>query len=129
MKKETKTIVVIGISLVILGIFLFFVFAKKDKELKKGNIDNGINVNQNDVDLNDYKKNIIIYKGGEYNINGTFEHSLIIDSKEKVILTLNNVTINSKDIAAIANINKGELIIKLPNDTINILKDNGKIKK
>ena len=140
MKKETKVqLIIIVVLSIILGIILFITFnnnnnrnnmfmpreEEKEKETTKDDVDNGNTVNEENINLNDYKSNINITEGGEYNISGSFNYSLIINSKEKVILNLNNVTINSEITASIANINTGELIINLPKGTTNILKDKG----
>ena len=95
------------------------------KDTKKEDVDKGSEVEVNNINLNEYNSNINISKGGEYNITGEFEYSIIVDSTEKVTLNLNNVTINCAITSAIANINSGELVINLKDNTINILKDNG----
>lgn len=95
------------------------------KDTKKEDVDVGTKVEINNINLNEYSENINITKGGEYNITGEFKNSIIVDSTEKVKLNLNNVTIDSQITAAIANKNKGELVINLLENTTNILKDNG----
>lgn len=95
------------------------------KDTKKEDVDIGTKVEINNINLNEYTENINISKGGEYNITGEFKNSIIVDSTEKVKLNLNNVTIDSQITAAIANKNKGELVINLVENTTNILKDNG----
>ena len=96
-----------------------------EKDTKKEDVDSGNKVEENTINLNEHTTNINISEGGEYNITGEFENSIIVDSTDKVILNLNNVTIDSKITAAIANKNSGELVINLPENTTNILKDNG----
>lgn len=98
---------------------------EKIKETKKEDINSGIKIETDNINLEEYNNNITINNGGEYNITGKFNYSIIIDSTEKVILNLNNVTIDSSITAAIANINKEELVINLVENTINILKDSG----
>ncbi|MBQ7140669.1 MAG: carbohydrate-binding domain-containing protein [Bacilli bacterium] len=140
MKKETKVqLIIIVILSIILSILLFVIFKDNNnknnmfipmeeetiKETTKDDVDNGDTINEENINLNNYKSNINITKGGEYNISGSFNYSLIINSKEKVILNLNNVTINSEITASIANINTGELVINIPKGTTSTLKDKG----
>jgi len=143
MKKETSIQIVIIIVLTIILSILIHVTTKEMnsrnnfrqwmkpmeeeivKDTKKEDVDTGTKVEINNINLNEYSENINISKGGEYNITGEFKNSIIIDSTEKVKLNLNNVTIDSQITAAIANKNKGELVINLVEDTTNILKDNG----
>lgn len=143
MKKETlvQLIIIIFLSIILVG--LIFITVKEMssinskkfgmesmeeeivKDTKKEDVDIGSKVENNNINLNEYNNNINISNGGEYNITGEFKHSIIIDSNEKVTLNLNNVTIDSAITAAIANINSGELVINLEENTTNILKDNG----
>jgi len=96
-----------------------------EKETTKDDVDNGNTINEENINLNNYESNINITKGEEYNISESFKYSLIVNSTEKVILNLNNVTINSEITASIANINTGELVINLPLGTTSTLKDKG----
>ena len=139
MKKETKVqLIIIVILSIILSVLLFVIFKDNnrnnmfmpmedevEKETTKDDVDNGNTINEENINLNNYESNINITKGGEYNISGSFNYSLIVNSPEKVILNLNNVTINSEITASIANINTGELVINLPSGTTNTLKDKG----
>lgn len=143
MKKETLIQVIILIILTIILGGLVFITVKEmnninsriygmnpmeeetAKETKKEDVDTGNKVEVNNINLNEYSNNINISKGGEYNLTGEFKYSVIVDSTEKVILNLNNVTIDSAITAAIANKNSGELVINLLENTTNILKDNG----
>lgn len=137
MKKETKVqLIIIVILSIILSALLFvifkdnnrknmFIYMEEEKETTKHEVDNGSIVNEENINLNNYENNITITKGGEYNVSGSFNYSIIINSKEKVILNLNNVTINSEITASIANINNGELVINLLSGTTSTLKDNG----
>ena len=139
MKKETKVqLIIIVILSIILSVLLFVIFKDNnrnnmfmpmedevEKETTKDDVDNGNIVNEENINLNNYESNINITKGGEYNISGGFNYSLIVNSTEKVVLNLNNVTINSQITASIANINTGELVINLPEGTTSTLKDNG----
>lgn len=96
-----------------------------EKDTKKEDVDSGNKVEANSINLNEHTTNINISEAGEYNITGEFKNSIIVDSADKVILNLNNVTIDSQITAAIANKNSGELVINLLENTTNILKDNG----
>ncbi|MBQ2835798.1 MAG: carbohydrate-binding domain-containing protein [Clostridia bacterium] len=143
MKKETLVQVIIIIILTIILSGLIFITAKEmnsrdnkmfgmnpmeeevEKETKKEDVDSGNKVEANNINLNEHTTNINISNGGEYNISGEFKNSIIVDSTDKVILNLNNVTIDSQITAAIANKNSGELVINLVENTTNILKDNG----
>ena len=140
MKKETKVqLIIIVILSIVLGILVFTLFKENnnrnnmfapmeeevEKETSKDDVDNGDTINEENINLNNYESNINITKGGEYNISGSFDYSLIVNSTEKVILNLNNVTINSEITASIANINTGELVINIPKGTTSTLKDKG----
>lgn len=140
MKKETKIqLVIIVILSIVLSILLFSIFKDNNsrnnmfmpmeeetiKDTTKDDVDSGDTVTEENINLNNYQSNINITEGGEYNISGSFNYSLIVNSTEKVILNLNNVTINSEITASIANINTGELVINLPKGTTSILKDKG----
>ena len=139
MNKETKIQVTIIVVLSIILISVILSFEKKnifrfgikhvdedvEKETSKDDVDPGKKVNQNNIKLDDYDTNINITKGGEYNITGTFSHSILVDSSESVTLNLNNVNINSNITAAIANKGSGEMIINIVKGTTNILKDSG----
>ena len=139
MKKETKVqLIIIVILSIILSVLLFVIFKDNnknnmfmpmedevEKETTKDDVDDGNTINEENINLNNYESNINITKGGEYNISGSFNYSLIVNSTEKVILNLNNVSINSEITASIANINTGELVINLPSGTTSTLKDKG----
>ena len=143
MKKETLVQLIIIVTLTIVLGCLIFVTAKEMnsrdvrmygmnpmeeetvKDTKKEDVDSGNKVEENTINLSEHTTNINISTGGEYNITGEFENSIIVDSNDKVILNLNNVTIDSQITAAIANKNSGELVINLVENTTNILKDNG----
>lgn len=138
MKKETLVQVIIIVVLsIVLGLLLFRMFDNRnnmmfnpmeeeiEKETKKEDVDKGSNVNVKTINLADYDTNINITEEGEYTITGSFEHSVLVDSEDKVIINLDNVNIDSKVNAAIANINTGELVINIVKGTTNTLKDGG----
>ena len=138
MKKETLVqIIIIVVLSIVLCLLLFGVFDNKndkifnhmeeetEKETKKEDVDKGSNINIKTINLADYDTNINITEAGEYTITGSFEHSVLVDSEERVIINLDNVNIDSKVNAAIANINTGELVINIVKGTTNTLKDGG----
>lgn len=144
MKKETLIqVIIILILIAILGGLVYTTIAEMknninprmfgmnpmeeevEKDTKKEDVDSGNKVEENTINLSEHSTNINISTGGEYNITGKFENSIIVDSADKVILNLNDVTIDSQITAAIANKNSGELVINLVENTTNILKDNG----
>ena len=143
MKKETliQLIIVLCLTIVLLVLVNFTInemnsrnnmmFKRNPmeeeivKETSKDDVEIGKKVNTEIIKLNQYDRNITIDKAGEYTIEGSFNHSVIVDSTEKVILNLNNVSINSNITAAIGNKGTGEIIINLLEGTTNILKDSG----
>ena len=74
-----------------------------EKDTKKEDVDTGEMINAKTIKLDEYDSNITIEEGGEYNIEGSFNHSILVDSTDKVILNLNNVSINSDITASIGN--------------------------
>ena len=138
MKKETRNqIIIIVILSVILTLLLFILYGRNnmsifnpmnnevEKDLKLEDVDKGTVVNEKRINLLNYNSNITITEGGEYTISGRFTYSLLVDSKDKVILNLSNVYIESSKTAAIANIGTGDLVINLVDGSENVLKDNG----
>ena len=98
-------------------------FVEEDEEYDE--IDYGVVVEEEMIDLSQYNSNITLKGAKEYTLNGEFNHSVFVDSKEKVTVKLNNVIINSKDTAAIANINTNEFTVYLEDGTVNKLTDGG----
>ena len=143
MKKETlvQLIIIVVLSIILTG--LIFITVKEmnstnprnfgmnpmeeevEKDTKKEDVDTGKMINAKTIKLDEYDSNITIDKGGEYTIEGSFNHSIVVDSTEKVTLNLNNVLINSDITAAIGNKGTGELVINVLDGTTNVLKDNG----
>ena len=95
------------------------------KETSAKDVDEGVVVNDKEINLLNYNSNITIKEGGEYNIFGRFSYSILVNSTEKVVLNLKNVYIQSSITSAIANINTGDLVINVVDGTENTLKDNG----
>lgn len=129
MKKLFKMVIVFFVIIISLLVILFRrdIFYFFDIILNNHfNIDMGVRINNNVINLDEYTSNINIYNGGEYTIRGEFSYSIIVSSREKVVLNLDNVSINSNAMSAIANLREGELVINLIDNTVNILKNDGK---
>ena len=125
--KETfcssNKIIIFTLALITLTFsFTFF----NVKILKYRIINNIIVIDKKEINLDDYNKDIDITDSGEYIINGEFNNSIYIDTNDKVVLYLNNITINSSDGPCIANKNDNELVIYINDGTINTLEDTGK---
>lgn len=125
-----KIIIVSLIVGIIFGFILYKARFKLDEntnleELLGKDIPVGEIVNSKNINLDKFNSNITIKEAGEYNVSGKFKYSILIDSNGEVILNLNNVEVNSKDTAAIANISKNQLIVNLVKDSKNILTDGG----
>ena len=143
MKKETliQLIIIAILSVILIGLIFITVKEMNNKnfrnfklnpfeeevikETKKEDVSKGDKIESTDINLSQFNDNINISAGGEYNITGEFKNSIIVDSKEQVVLNLNNIIIDSQITAAIANINSGDLVINLLENTTNILKDSG----
>lgn len=102
-----------------------FIVEEEDEEEEYDEIDYGIVVNEEVIDLSKYNSNITLKGKKEYTLTGEFNHSVFIDSNDKVTVKLNNVTINSSETAAIANINTNEFVVYLEDGTVNKLTDGG----
>lgn len=86
---------------------------------------NGKEITKKDINLNDYNENISITRGGTYNLSGSFSHTIIVSCNGDVTLVLNNVEINTKDMASIINKGAGKLKIETQEGTTNNLSDEG----
>ena len=130
-------ICIISIGLII-SVVNYFVTNRKEKDFKvpmeneqtekttfAKDIEEGNVIIEKNINLSDYTSNITIKDGGEYNLIGNFEYSVLINSKEKVILNLNNVNIKNELTATIANISTNELEINLVENSNNVLSDGG----
>lgn len=96
-----------------------------NKDVAAEDVDQGEVVNQEEIDLSNYQKNITITKSGEYTLTGEFDYAVLIDADGDVTLNLNNVTITNKLTAAIVNVSTNKLTINLLEKTINKLTDGG----
>lgn len=136
-KLKIVFIVVLSIVLVVLIVFAVRMIGSRgmngknpfdednSNETTGDQIDSGSMVNGKVINLDEYDTNITISEGGEYNISGTFNYSILVDAPEKVILNLNGVNIDSTVTAAIANKGNSEMVIHIVEGTTNILKDSG----
>lgn len=127
--KDKKCIVVTGIVCIIVGVIvgtgIILITQNIFNKTKEFYIDRGEKINTKKINLNDYDTNVTITEGGEYTLSGSFKYSVLVEADEKVILNLNKVNIEASETAAIANINKNELVINLVDGTLNTLKDGG----
>lgn len=98
---------------------------KVEKETKANDVEAGVEVTENEIDLSNYDSNITITKAGEYTLTGSFKNSILIDADSDVTLTLKGVNVENKNTAAIANISKNTLTIELPEGSSNTLSDGG----
>ncbi len=99
--------------------------SETQKETTKSDVSVGQVVSDEVISLNEYDSNITLKDAKEYTLTGEFNHSIIIDSNEEVILNLENVKINSNLTAAIVNKNNTKLTINLVDGSENTLKDGG----
>lgn len=152
MKKETKMqIAIIMILAIILGILIVIAMKELDsnnqtrfddregikqefensnekktkKTTKKGDIEEGQEITENNIDLSKYNSNITITKSGEYTLKGEFKNTVLVNSESDVILILDGVNIENTITAAIANVGTSELTIRLADKSNNILSDGG----
>ena len=98
---------------------------QEEKETTASDVESGEIVTQKEINLSDYSSNITIEEAGEYTLKGNFSNSVLINSTSDVTLILDNVTIQNDITAAIANIGKGNLNIKLKDGSTNTLTDGG----
>ena len=98
---------------------------QEEKETNASDVESGEIVTQKEINLSEYSSNITIEDSGEYTLKGDFSNSVLINSTSDVTLILDNVTIQNDITAAIANIGKGNLTIKLKDGTTNTLTDGG----
>ena len=92
-----------------------------DKTMKIDDVEPGEEVNENNIDLSMHDSNITITKAGQYTLKGDFKSSLLVNTDGEVKLVLDGVNITS----TIVNISKNKFIIKLADNSVNILKDGG----
>ena len=115
MKK--KNIILIFVLVVLIGVIAFVVVTLKP--YSKG----PIVVNDKDILLNDYQKDIKITKMGEYTLKGNFNHTVYLETDGDVTLNFANVNINALDGAAIVNMKDYPLIININENSENTLLD------
>lgn len=86
---------------------------------------NSKEITERNINLSDYNENISINRGGIYNLSGSFSHTIIVSCNGDVTLVLNNVEVNTKDMASIINKGSGKLKIETLEGTTNSLSDEG----
>ena len=114
---------VVGANILSRQFFKLNVIEEDNEEYEE--IDEGVVVNETYIDLSQYRSNITLKESKEYTLTGEFEYSVLIDSKDDVTIRLDNVTINSKKTAAIANINMNDFTVYLVDGSVNRLSDGG----
>lgn len=85
----------------------------------------GAEIVDKEINLNDYNDNISITRGGTYNLNGVFTHTIIVNCNGDITLTLNNVDIKTTNIPSIVNIGSGKLKIETLAATTNTISMTG----
>ncbi len=85
----------------------------------------GTEIVDKDINLNDYNDNISVTRGGTYNLNGVFTHTIIVNCNGDITLTLNNVDIKTINIPSIVNIGSGKLKIETLDATTNTISMTG----
>lgn len=113
-----KKIIIAMLIILVLSVMVYYL-------LRNDNVESSKSSNIKFINLDKYASNIIISEGGEYSLTGNLEYAILINASSTVTLNLDNATINSQDMAAIANLSDEELIINLVDDTVNNLSDGG----
>ncbi|MCM1052942.1 MAG: carbohydrate-binding domain-containing protein [Ruminococcus sp.] len=96
--------------------------SEKDKvDLNENNI-----ISTNNIDLNNYKTDVTITKGGTYTFSGNFKNSIIVNAEnEDVEIVLNNVKIETQNTGAIIGLSANSITITSADETENTLSDGG----
>ena len=131
--KKEKIIIISIISLLVLGLALFFGYDyfKKDSQVTKENNNANIKTEEEDnIDWNSYESseikdasNVEITKGGVYTLSGTITGGVTINTEEDVKLILNNVNIKNSKGPAIYVISANNTVIYLNEGTTNTVED------
>lgn len=83
-------------------------------------------VEDNQINLNERDSDITITKGGTYTFEGSFNHSIIVNTdNQEVEIILNGVTITNDNTAAIIGLSASKITIHLADETTNKLSDGG----
>lgn len=134
LSKNTIILIVIAAVLVVGAVVLAIVLPnitapKKSSSNGGGNSSSSQSADTDfdkSYDLSELTENLEIKDSGTYELKGeTDEHSVIVNASGEVTLYLNNATIRSGQMAAIANISGNPLTIKLADDSSNTLIDGG----
>ncbi len=126
--------IIIALAIIIAsGIIIFFFVNQKEEELtSSSDIDISIDTDDGDEDINwdDYEtytitltEDLEITEAGIYNLSGTMNGSITIDTTDNVKLILNNVTITSTNGPAIYVIDSKNVVIELASGSYNELTD------
>lgn len=126
--------IIIALAIIIAsGIIIFFFVNQKEEELtSSSDIDISIDTDDGDEDINwdDYEtytitltEDLEITEAGIYNLSGTMNGSITIDTTDNVKLVLNNVAITSTNGPAIYVIDSKNVVIELASGSYNELTD------
>ena len=130
--KNKKILIVVEIIIILIFITCIFVFTKKNDVQSISDIDIAINADNGDekIDWSIYKEEDIeltesmtITEEGVYNLTGTINGSVKVNTTDNVKLILNNVNITSNDGPAIYIEKADDVIIYLKDGTSNTLED------
>lgn len=131
-EKKSIKLGIIGIcGLILISLFgVIFIICSKTQEISSNtssvtNINEGVVITDNIVNLNSFTSNITIKEAGEYTLSGNMKYSLIIDSASDVVLNLNNIKIESSASAGVIVKNARSVLINLNKDTDNYISDGG----
>lgn len=96
-----------------------------EKETTAENVEAGVTITEENIDLSQYSSNITIKNAGKYTLTGEFNYAILIDADGEVKLNLNNVTIKNDITATIVNKSTNGLVLNLLENTTNTLSDGG----
>lgn len=126
--KKTIWIIIPIIITVILGIYLYFHYQKDDNQKNETSVN--IDTSTEDIDWTNYEEkditlseSITLTDSGIYNLTGTLQGSITINTKGNIKLILNGVTINSTSGPAIYIKNADNITISMVEGTTNTLSD------
>lgn len=87
--------------------------------------DNGISADDaENINLNDVSDQVIIEHGGTYLLEGSLNGRIVVQAEEQIVhLILNGVSVYSRSGPAISILSAGKVILTLPDETENTLRD------
>ena len=118
MKNKKILFIIVCVILLLCAVF---VFLPKDKKDLDGKV-----VKTSEINLDDYQENIILNSKKEYTLSGNFRNTIIIDSKEDVVLNLNNVRIETRNVIPIVNLQNNKLAINISSREENTISNKGR---